>query len=268
MSATPRPTALITGASAGIGLELARLSAQGGHDVILIARSEDALRKVAASLSGTHGVRAEVIAADLSDPESPQAIVERVAELGMRPAVLINNAGFGDWGRFAATDAGRQLDMIQVNIAALTQLTRLLLPAMLDRKQGRILNVASTAGFAPGPLMAVYYATKAYVVSLSEALANELKGSGVTVTALCPGPTRTGFAAAAGLEQSNLFSSPMVMDVGPVAQAGYAGMMRGKVLVVPGLMNKLLILSIRVVPRALVRAITRWLQEAKGGSRE
>jgi len=259
-----RPTALITGASGGIGLELARLTAQGGHDVILVARSEDALRKVAVSLSGTHGVRAEVIAADLSEAGSPAAIVERIRNLGMRVEVLINNAGFGDWGRFAEQDPRRQLDVIQVNVAALTQLTRLILPGMVAAKRGRILNVASTAGFAPGPLMAVYYATKAYVVSLSEALANELKGTGVTVTVLCPGPTRTGFAAAAGVGQSNLFRNPGVMEVGPVAQAGYTGMMQGRVMVIPGLANKLLIQSIRVSPRALVRAITRWLQERRG----
>jgi short-subunit dehydrogenase len=260
-----RPVALITGASGGIGLELARLCAKGGHDVVLVARSREKLDEISKYLAGMYAVRAQVIAADLAEPEAPQAIMGQAERLGLGVDVLINNAGFGDWGLFGRADLGRQLQMIQVNITALTVLTRLALPRMVSQRKGRILNVASTAGFAPGPLMAVYYATKAYVISFSEAISNELEGTGITVTALCPGPTRTGFAQEAGLVHSNLFHSPTVMDPAPVAAAGYAGMMRGRAVVIPGLSNKLLIQSIRLSPRWAVRMITRWFQESRRG---
>jgi uncharacterized protein len=260
---TARPTALITGASGGIGLELARLCAKGGHDVALVARNRDKLEELAKYLSGMYQIRTEVIPADLRVPGAPAALMEEVSRRGFTVDVLVNNAGFGDWGLFGRAELQRQLDMIQVNITALTHLTRLVLPGMVSRRGGRILNLASTAAFAPGPLMAVYYATKAYVLSFSEAIANELDGTGITVTALCPGPTRTGFADQAGMEQSNLFSGPAVMDAAPVALAGYRGMMRGRAVVVPGLANKLLVQSIRVGPRWMVRKITRWLQERR-----
>jgi uncharacterized protein len=265
MTAPTRATALITGASGGIGLELARLCAKGGHDVILVARNRDKLEEIAKYLSGMYGVRVELIPADLNDPEAPQAIVEEIGRRGLGVDVLVNNAGFGSWGLFGRAELDRQLAMIQVNVTALTLLTRLVLPRMVSQRKGRILNVASTAGFAPGPLMAVYYATKAYVVSFSEAIGNELRGTGITVTALCPGPTRTGFAEEAGMGHSNLFKSPTVMDAGPVAAAGYRGMMRGRAIVIPGLANKLLIQSIRLSPRWAVRAITRWFQESREG---
>lgn len=258
-----RPAALITGASGGIGLELARLCAKGGHDVILVARSRAKLDEISKYLSGMYGVRTEVIAADLAEQETPQAIMGEIDRRGLGVDVLINNAGFGDWGLFGRADLQRHLDMIQVNVVALTVLTRLALPRMVSQRRGRILNVASTAGFAPGPLMAGYYATKAYVISFSEAIGNELKGTGITVTALCPGPTRTSFAEQAGMVRSNLFRTPNVMDPAPVAAAGYAGMMRGKAIVVPGLTNKLLIQSIRFSPRWAVRIITRWFQESR-----
>jgi len=261
-----RPAALITGASGGIGLELARLCAKGGHDLILVARNQAKLEEVARYLSGMYQIRAEVIAADLTDPEAPQAIIQEIESRGLVVDVLINNAGFGDWGLFGRADLQRQLDMVQVNITALTVLTRLVLPGMVSRHRGRILNVASVAGFAPGPLMAVYYASKAYVVSFSEAISNELQGTGITVTALCPGPTRTGFMERAGMQGSNLAAAPHIMAVEPVALAGYRGMMRGSVVVVPGLGNKFLIFSIRLGPRWLVRRITRWFQEGRAQS--
>jgi uncharacterized protein len=261
----PRPVALITGASGGIGLELARLCAKGGHDVILVARRRDKLDEIAKYLTGMYGVRVEVIAADLADPEAPQAILGQVEQRGLGIDVLVNNAGFGDWGLFGRADLKRQLDMVQVNIVALTVLTRLVLPRMVTQRRGRILNVASTAGFAPGPLMAVYYATKAYVISFSEAIGNELQGTGITVTALCPGPTRTAFAKEAGMVQSHLFNSPTVMEAAPVAAAGYQAMMKGRSIVIPGLPNKLLIQSIRISPRWAVRLITRWFQESRKG---
>jgi short-subunit dehydrogenase len=266
MTTATRPTALITGASGGIGLELARLCARGGHDLILVARNGPKLEELAKYLTGMYGVRTEIVVADLTDPNAPGAIMDEVAARGLGVDVLVNNAGFGDWGLFGRADLARQLSMIQVNVTALTQLTRLALPRMVTQRKGRILNVASSAGFVPGPLMAVYYATKAYVVSFSEAIGNELRGTGITVTALCPGPTRTGFAAGAGMSDSNLFNQPGVMAVEPVALAGYRGMMRGKAIVVPGLMNKLLIFSIRISPRWLVVRITRWFQERRSES--
>jgi uncharacterized protein len=260
-----RPVALITGASGGLGLELARLCAKGGHDVVLVARSQEKLDEIAKYLSGMYGIRAEVIAADLTEPEAPQAIMGEIERLGFGVDVLINNAGFGDWGLFGRADLRRQLQMIQVNVIALMVLTRLALPRMVSQRRGRILNLGSTAGFAPGPLMAVYYATKAFVISFSEAIGNELQGTGITVTALCPGATRTGFAREAGMDQSNLFESPTVMDPAPVAAAGYKGMMRGKAIVIPGLANRLMIQSIRISPRWMVRMITRWFQESRKG---
>lgn len=263
MASQPRPCALITGASGGIGLELARLCAKGGHDLILVARDASKLDEVSKYLSGMYQVRTEIIVADLADAEAPAAIMERVTAWGRDVDVLINNAGFGTWGLFGRADLTRQLEMIQVNVIALTHLTRLVLPGMVQRRKGRILNLASTAGFAPGPLMAVYYATKAYVLSFSEAIGSELRGTGISVTALCPGPTRTGFARGAGVVQSNLFASPTVMAVEPVAESGYRGMMAGRAVVIPGLGNKLLIQSLRISPRWLVRVIARWFQEGR-----
>lgn len=258
-----RPTALVTGASGGIGLELARLFAKGGHDLVLVARSEPKLREIAQYLGGMYHGRVEVIAADLSDRDMPEALMGELAAREITVDVLVNNAGFGESGAFADQQLGRVLDMIQLNITALTELTSLMLPGMIAARRGRILNVASVGAFVPGPLLAVYYATKAYVLSFSEALRNELKGSGVSVTALCPGPTRTGFAAAAGITGSNLFHQPGVMDAAPVAEAGYRGCMRGKAIVIPGLLNKLLVLSIRFSPRWGVTMISRKLQERK-----
>lgn len=263
MSEPGRPVALVTGASGGIGLELARLCAKGGHDLVLVARNQAKLEEIAKYLSGMYQIRVEVIPADLADAEAPAAIVEETGRRGLTIDVLVNNAGFGDWGLFGRADLERQLAMIQVNVTSLTHLTRLLLPGMVHRRRGRILNVASTAAFAPGPLMAVYYATKAYVLSFSEAIGNELAGTGITVTVLCPGPTRTGFADRAGLQDSNLFGSPMVMDAAGVAEAGYRGMLHGKAIVIPGLLNKLVIQSIRISPRWAVRMVTRWFQERR-----
>src|SRR3989475_8551934 len=196
-------TALITGASSGIGLELARVLAEHGHDGGLVARSEATLQSLAAELKA-RDVRAHVIVVDLSAPGAAKAVVDRVRDLALEIDVLVNNAGYGVYGPFLETSLDAELAMIRVNIVALTELTKRLLPAMVARKRGKILNVASTAAFLPGPLMAVYYATKAYVLSFSEAIANELEGTGVTVTALCPGPTASGFQAAARLEESRL----------------------------------------------------------------
>lgn len=255
-----KETALITGASSGIGLDLARLFAKDGHDVVLVARSEGKLREIAVGLERDFGVTAHVIVADLAKPDAPQRLV---AELPVDVDVLVNNAGFGVAGPFVETDLAKELEMIQVNVVALTHLTKLLLPLMIARRRGRVLNVASTAAFQPGPLMAVYYATKAYVLSFSEAIADELRDSGVTVTALCPGPTETGFAAVADMTTTRLFNLARPMSSAEVARAGYAGMKRGRRIVIPGLKNKLLTQSIRVSPRRMVTTIVRKLQESR-----
>ena len=256
-------SALITGASSGIGLDLARLFARDRHDVVLVARSEGKLQQVAEELKRDHGIAAEVIVADLSKPEASNQVWSTVAERGIAIDTLVNNAGHGLTGPFIDNDLKTELDMIQVNVVALTHLTKLALPSMIARGSGRILNLASTAGFQPGPLMAVYYATKAYVLSFSEAIADELRGTGVTVTTLCPGPTDTGFANAAKLTHSRLFTMSRPMNSQDVARIGYEAMKKGKGLVITGMRNKLLVQSERITPRFIVTAIVRRLQEQR-----
>ncbi|HEY8183007.1 MAG TPA: SDR family oxidoreductase [Thermoanaerobaculia bacterium] len=251
---TSRKTALITGASSGIGMDFARLLSREGYELFLVARSEAKLRALASELGN-----AKVIVADLVLPDAPQ----RIFDVSSGVDVLINNAGFGVSGPFIETDLRKELEMIQVNVSALTHLTRLFLPPMLARKSGHILNLASTAAFLPGPLMAVYYATKAYVLSFSEAIADELRGTGVTVTALCPGPTATGFAEVAGMESSRLFSLMRPMSSEAVARYGLRAMRHGKRVAIPGIANKLSTQSIRVSPRRLVTTIVRKLQESR-----
>lgn len=254
--------ALITGASSGIGLELARLFARDGHDLVLVARREDRLRDLARQLLERHDVRATVIAADLADPAAPPEVARRVAAAGLDVEFLVNNAGYGLAGEFTRTDVTSELRMIQVNVAALSHLTKLFLSGMVAEHEGAILNVASTAGFVPGPLMAVYYATKAYVISFSEALAEELENSGVTVTVLCPGATRTEFQERAGLDlEARGFKSPWVADAARVARAGYDGMVRGKRVVIPGVFNKVMVAATRVASRALLAKAVRRVQE-------
>jgi len=256
--ASSKGTALITGASVGLGREFARLFAADGYDVALVARSEDKLRDLANELAQAHGVRAQVIAQDLTDPGAPARIVEAAAAAGFSIDFLVNNAGFGSSGRFYELEAKRELEMVQVNISALLLLTRLALPGMVARKRGRVLNIASTAGFQPGPGMATYYATKAFVLSFSEAIAQELKGSGVTVTAHCPGATLTEFAHAADIEKSRLFQMAAA-DAKTVARHGYRAMHRGQVVAVQGFTNWLLTQSLRLSPRFAVRAIAAWI---------
>lgn len=259
-----RPVALVTGASGGIGLDLCRLLAARGHDLVLVARSEGRLAEIGRELAEKHGARCEVVAADLSRPEGVEAVAEGVKRLGLQVEVLVNNAGFGLWGSFAQTDLGAELEMIQLNVGSLTALTKRFLPGMLDRKRGRILNVASTAAFQPGPLMAVYYATKAYVLSFSEALHNELSGTGVTVTALCPGPTSTNFEAVAKLGDTKLFKVMRPMTSEAVARAGVDALMKGRRLVVPGLLFRFMAWSSSLAPRGLILSVVRRMQERAG----
>jgi short-subunit dehydrogenase len=247
-------TALITGASSGLGAEYAKLFAADKHDLVLVARRRDRLEALARELESARGVKARVIAADLSTPGAPARIAEEVARLGLEIDFLVNNAGFGASGAFAELEPARELEMIQVNIAALVALTRAFLPAMIERRRGRILNVGSTAGFTPGPFMAVYYASKAFVNSFSEALSHELRGSGVTATLSCPGATATEFAEVAGTARSVLFRLGAA-PAATVAREGYRAMMKGKPLVIHGLKNKLTVQSLRLSPRSLARAI-------------
>ena len=257
-----RPLALITGASLGIGRELARVFAKNGYDLLLVSRRADALEAVAGRLEGEFGIKAAALAVDLSLPDGPQMIADHCSNEKLIVEVLVNNAGIGFGGEFGESDVSRQMKIIHVNIAALTELTGLFLPQMLLRRSGRILNVASTAAFQPGPLMAVYYASKAYVLSFSEALAEELRNTGVTVTALCPGPTKTGFAASADIESTRLFNS-VIADAASVAEFGYQATMEGKRVAIPGVMNKLVAQSNRIAPRVLVTKIVRMLQERR-----
>jgi uncharacterized protein len=250
-------TALITGASGGIGYELARLFAKDHHNVVLVARSAPKLTQFADELQRQFGVSAKAVALDLTAPPAPQFLFDQLQREGIAVDVLVNNAGYGVLGEFAKVPLEESLGQIQLNITALTHLTKLFLGAMIERRSGKIMNVASTAGFQPGPLMAVYYATKAYVISFSEALANELAGSGVTVTCLCPGPTDTGLQARAGTENTVLFKKLRPMSAETVARHGYRGMMAGKALVISGLRNWLVAESVRFGPRKLVTAISR-----------
>lgn len=250
---------LITGASGGIGEELAKVFAAHGHDVVLVARTQSKLEALASELSTKHKIKSYYVAADLSDPQAPQQVLDQAAALGLSVDILVNNAGFADYGEFYTTELSKQMQMAQLNMMALTELSHRVLPGMVQRGRGKILNVASTAAFMPGPLMAVYYASKAYVLSLSEALNEELKGSGVNVTALCPGPVATGFQSRAAMEGSKLLANPMnpAMSAVEVAKAGYGALMSGKALVIPGLSNQLLALTPRLLPRMLVPGIVK-----------
>jgi len=256
------PTALITGASSGIGLELAKRFARDGCGVILVARESERLRQAALDVGQLSGAPPQVIACDLADPEAAAVIYAGLA--GNPVEYLVNNAGFGLGGPFSTNEAKTELEMIQVNITSLVHLTKLILPGMLARKSGRILNVASTAAFQPGPLMAVYYASKAFVLSFSEAIAEELVGSGVTVTALCPGPTASDFQRRAAIENVKLVKNKSIgmMTAEEVADAGYQGMLKGKVIVIPGLLNKLGVQSLRLGPRSIIRKAAKKLQES------
>jgi uncharacterized protein len=251
-------TVVITGASGGIGYELAKLFARDHHDLVLVARSADKLAQVAAQLQPM-GVSVKTIALDLGQPFAPKFLFDQLR--GMAVDILVNNAGFGCYGDFAEMPEEEIIGQINLNVTALTELTRLFTPAMIARHSGRIMNVASTAGFQPGPLMAVYYATKAYVISFSEAIANELEHSGVTVTCFCPGATHTGFAQRAGTESARLFKQFGAMSAQKVAQDGYRAVMEGRTMAISGVHNWLVAQSSRFAPRKLVTAVSRWVAE-------
>ncbi|HKB59308.1 MAG TPA: SDR family oxidoreductase [Gallionellaceae bacterium] len=257
-------TAVITGASSGIGLELARLCAADGYDLVLTARRTELLRALADELTLACNVTVHILPMDLARPDAPAALWRAVTGLAPTVDILINNAGFGDASAFADEPVERIDGMLQLNIAALTALTRLALPGMLARGRGRILNVASLAGMTPGgPGMAVYFASKSYVLSFSRAIRRELRGSGVSVTALCPGPTATGFEAAAHAQDTLLFHWTRPMAAADVARAGYLGLHRGAAVVLPGWMNKLTALTARLSPAAGVIEVNRLLLQRR-----
>lgn len=256
-------TALVTGATSGIGLEIARLLASRGADLVLVARSKERLAEIKKSFEREHGVIVRVFDKDLSKPGAADDVYRAAQQSSGKIEALVNNAGFGGWGRFAETDLVSELEMIQLNVTALTHLTKLFLKDMVRAGRGRILNVASTAAFQPGPLMAVYYATKAYVLSFSEALSEELRATGVTVTALCPGPTHTEFGKRSGMGRTHIFAGPLVMTAANVARAGVEAMERGRAVVVPGAANKAISFSVRVSPRALVRRAVYGIQQKR-----
>lgn len=250
--------ALITGASSGIGLSLASVFAKNHYDVLLIARKQEDLDKAAVDLQKQFDVKVYTLAKDLSLPNAPQEVYDFCRTQNLQIEVLANNAGFGTYGKFAEVDLAKQINLIDLNIRALTNLTGLFLPDMLKRKSGKILNTASTAAFQPGPLMAVYYASKAYVLSFSEALRNELQGQGISVTALCPGPTKTNFQnLEKTFSETKLMKNFSLMSSDVVAEIGYNALMKNKAYVIPGFVNKFLAFLTRFGPRNLVTAISR-----------
>jgi short-subunit dehydrogenase len=255
-------TVLITGASSGIGLELAKCFAADKSKLILVARNTDALATLAAELRLEQGIEVHVLTADLSLPETPKRIFSELSAQKISVDVLVNNAGFGLQGEFAKLSLSRQLEILQVNIFALTELTGLFLPGMIQRKRGGVLNVGSVAGFLPGPNMAIYYATKAFVLSFTEAIAEELVASGLKISVLCPGPTETNFGKVARGDQKRKIQSAK-MSAQAVAEYGYKKFRAGKIVVVPGLQNKILSRAPRILPRKFVRRISKFYNTVK-----
>jgi short-subunit dehydrogenase len=254
-------TALITGASNGIGLELAKIHASKGGNLVLVARNKSKLDELKKELENQYKVSVYIIGKDLSVFNSAQEVYDETNKQNIKIDYLINNAGFGDYGMFVDSDWNKELEMINLNITTLTQFTKLYLQDMVKHRSGKIMNVASTAAFQPGPIMAVYFATKAYVLSFSEAVNNEVSDKGVTVTTLCPGATESGFQAAAAMEESNLVKGRKLPTSKEVAEYGYAAMLKGKTVAIHGLMNWILANSVRFTPRALVVKITRKIQD-------
>lgn len=249
-------TALITGASIGIGLEFCKLFAQDGYDLVLVARSQEKLEKIAQDLAATYKINTHVIAKDLAKSGSAQELFDETQAKQLTIDVLVNNAGIGTNGKFTAVDLNAELNMIQLNVTSLVALCHHYGKVMSECKQGKILNIASTAAYQPGPFMANYYASKSYVLLFSEGLHEELKKDGVTVTTLCPGPTATEFFNAADMTSANLAKSPLIMPASKVAQIGYDALNKGKAVVVAGWINWLMAQSVRITPRFIIRKVT------------
>ena len=256
-----KKTALVTGASTGLGYEFAKLFAADGHDVVILARDGDRLENVKKEIEGLYGVAVRVIVKDLSDPAAPEEVFDETTGGGINIDFMVNNAGFGQRGYFHEADIDKNMRMIQVNVAALTHLSYLYVRGMVERGSGRILNVASTAAFVPGPYQAVYYASKAFVLSFSEAIATELKGTGVTVTAYCCGPTKTEFGERAGTSKNNMFrNTALVSNAFEAAEAGYKGAMAGKRVVISGFMNHMTRVAGRFMPHGFVAQTVKRLE--------
>jgi len=254
-----RETALITGATSGIGYALSRIFAEKGYDLVLVARTEEKLNRISEEFSTRHGTHARAVPMDLTAPSAPEELHERLAVEGIQIDVLVNSAGIALHGKFSESSAERQRNLIQLNIASPTQLCRLFGADMAGRGNGRILNVSSTAAFQAGPFLSTYYASKAYLLLFSEALHREFKRDGVTVTALCPGPTRTEFFRRNDISRTRLDRSPLMMDAARVAEAGFSAMMAGKPLAIPGAMNKLLVFLVRLSPRRTAASVAGFL---------
>lgn len=259
-------TVLITGASSGIGYELTKIFARQGFNVILVARSEFKLVNIALELTTQYKVQAIPIAKDLSQPNAAVELYDLLQQRNIQVDILINNAGFGAFGHFIETDWEEEQQMMDVNMRLLTHITKLFVNDMVRRGHGKVLNVASTAAFQPGPLMAVYYATKEYVLSFSEALANELLRTGVSVSCLCPGPTQTEFHARADMNASRMVTSNLMMDSGHVARVAFKGLFMNKRVIIPGMKNKMLVQALRLLPRKLVTSIVRRFQESRANA--
>lgn len=255
-----KETVLVTGASGGIGLEIARVFARNGFDLVLSARSIDKLHALAAELSKAHETRVDVFAADLASRDGARQLFEQVIAAGIKVDILVNNAGIGLWGHFRETSLDRELAMLQLNVASLTELCKRFLAPMVERGRGRICNIASTAAFEPGPLMAVYYASKAYVLHFTEAIANELQNTGVTATVVCPGPTESDFVARADLGESRLFKGRLP-SAASVAEHVYRATMSGKVVHIVGWWNNILVRIPRIAPRRMATWVIRQMQE-------
>ncbi len=256
-----KKVALITGASNGIGLELAKVHAAKGGDLVLVARNKARLDELKTELESQYKISVYTIGKDLAAPNAALDVYSEMKTKNIQVEYLINNAGFGDFGMFVETDWNKELQMINLNITSLTQFCKLFLPDMVNRKSGKIMNVASTAAFQSGPTMAVYYATKAYVLNFSEAIDNEVSDKGVTVTALCPGATESGFQAAAAMEESKLVKGKKLPTSKEVAEYGYKAMLRGKTVAIHGMMNAFLANSVRFMPRAVIVKVTRMMQD-------
>lgn len=254
-------TALITGAASGIGYELARIFAHDKYNLVLVDRNHLKLTEITGDFQEKFDIFVKIISKDLSKSNSPEEIFTELQQDGIQVDVLVNNVGFGTYGLFNETNLNDELEMLQVNLVCLTHLTKLFLKNMVKQGDGKILNVASSAAFQPGPLMAVYFATKAYVLSFSEALANELQGTGVTVTVMCPGTTESAFHERTGMADSELIKKKNMMGAETVARIGYHALMKGKTIVIPGILNKILAKSVRFIPRSLVTKIVRKMQE-------
>ncbi|MCR4822065.1 MAG: SDR family oxidoreductase [Treponema sp.] len=256
-------TVLITGASGGIGLELARLFARDSYNLLLIARSQDKLSALKNELEASFGVKVTLLSKDLSQPSSAREIFDFTVSENIKINILVNNAGFGDWGFFSESRLEKLEEMISLNVLSLTSLCRLFLPEMIKDNYGKILNVASVASFMPGPKMAVYYATKAYVRSLTEALSVELKktGSGVTVTALCPGPVKTDFWNRAEAEKSSISKNMLFADAPFIARYGYKALLKGRLLAIPGFFVRSAVFMTKLLPSSLVTRMVYSMQK-------